>query len=566
LPASPPSSHSLFQHSNDKKSALRQTLPDLCVQAQPPQQQQHHQQREVVKLFVGQIPKTLEEDGVREVFHEFGEIVEVVILRDRRTSMHQGCCFVKYSNLIAAQSAINALHNQRSLPPLRNPLQVRFADSAVSAVDRGQTNAENKLFVGGVPPGCGDKELRALFNTYGEVLDVYILASKGSQEGQRGCAFVRYSQPTSCTMAIEALHGKYAMKAGELPLVVRYADPPKNQRGGGGYGRFPPGWSPSPAVWPAGPPPMGWPIPPWGGAMGMPGPFPPWVMPPGVAQPSVPGYGFYGPQYGAPQAGPPSSASQQQINSISQAHQYAHIPTPPPLGSKSAQPPLPPPPPPSSYAGWTEHITPEGLRYYYNTASGTSSWEPPPEIQVAQVAHQRPQPVPLPPLPTQAPGTTAPAVSGSPGAGSNLEHAMEALNIQGCGQSAGSGTSAYTQAQSSSSPIGAAGYINANGLGMGPGSSIAALSGLGGMAQNGAVDSLLTAPGGGAPGERPGSTTPNAPTSNGGNAGSGGSGGSAEASNSNVLVQEWAAGNGQLGPTFPQFANLPSADAASGGR
>ena len=36
----------------------------------------------------------------------------------------QGCCFVKYSSLISAQSAINALHNQRSLPPLRNPLQV----------------------------------------------------------------------------------------------------------------------------------------------------------------------------------------------------------------------------------------------------------------------------------------------------------------------------------------------------------------------------------------------------------------------------------------------------------
>ena len=41
-------------------------------------------------------------------------------------------------------------------------------------------------------------------------------------------------------MSIEALHGKYAMKAGELPLVVRYADPPKSQRGGaasGGYGQ-----------------------------------------------------------------------------------------------------------------------------------------------------------------------------------------------------------------------------------------------------------------------------------------------------------------------------------------
>lgn len=143
------------------------------------------------------------------VFHEFGEIVEVVILRDRRTNMHQvsdwcpffvcaladerlvpldtpcrrpqGCCFVKFSSLLSAQAAINALHNQRSLPPLRNPLQVRFADSAVNATDRGQTNTENKLFVGGVPSGCGDKELRMLFHTYGEVLDVYILASKSSQ-------------------------------------------------------------------------------------------------------------------------------------------------------------------------------------------------------------------------------------------------------------------------------------------------------------------------------------------------------------------------------------------------
>jgi RNA recognition motif-containing protein len=101
---------------------------------------------------------------------------------------------------------------------------VRFADSGVNSADRGQTNAENKLFVGGVPPGCGDKELRSLFGTYGEVLDVYILASKASQEGQRGCAFVRYATPASCAMAIEALHGKYAMKAGE---VRRRPAPPR---------------------------------------------------------------------------------------------------------------------------------------------------------------------------------------------------------------------------------------------------------------------------------------------------------------------------------------------------
>jgi hypothetical protein len=81
---------------------------------------------------------------------------------------------------------------------------------------------------------------------------------------------VRYASPHSCAMAIEALHGKYAMKAGELPLVVRYADPPKSQRGGAasssygptGRGSFP-GWPTSPPTWPSGPP-MGWPMHPYG--------------------------------------------------------------------------------------------------------------------------------------------------------------------------------------------------------------------------------------------------------------------------------------------------------------
>ena len=322
---------------------------------------------------------------MREVFGEFGEIAEVVVLRDRRTSMHQGCCFVKYTTLIAAQSAINALHNQRSLPPLRNPLQVRFADSAVSSADRGQTNAENKLFIGGVPHGCGDKDLRQLFHTYGEVLDVYILASKAHQEGQRGCAFVRYATQQACAMAIEALHGKYAMKAGELPLVVRYADPPKSQRGQGGHGphngfggggRGGHGFGPQ--GWPSGPPAM-WPggggraaASCWGGRWGCTAATcrgwgctaypPPWMggMPP--QQPGVPnlyggyygGGGYLGGQGGGPGGSSPPGGGPH-------GAQYGGpggMPQPPPPGGVGGGPGgAPPMPPPAAAGAWSEHPT-----------------------------------------------------------------------------------------------------------------------------------------------------------------------------------------------------------------
>ena len=224
---------------------------------------------------------------------------------------------------------------------LARAAQVRFADSGTNAGERGQTNAENKLFVGGVPAGCGDKELRSLFSNYGDVQDVYILASKVSsppapsrtqrglrrplstllslaqQEGQRGCAFVRFASPQSCAVAIEALHGKYAMKAGELPLVVRYADPPKSQRGGGlstTASRFP--WPGAPPMWSAGPPPPGWPLP-WGlGGMGM-TPYAPWMGIPGVAQPASGAPNYHPP----PPAAAAAAAAAQHLQEQQQAQQ-----------------------------------------------------------------------------------------------------------------------------------------------------------------------------------------------------------------------------------------------------
>ena len=97
------------------------------------------------------------------VFKEFGEIVEIVILRDRRSGMHQGCCFVKYAALASAQIAIQVLHNQRSLSPLRNPLQARRTDGlssfALTQALRARTYRCDLLTPGATVP-IGDKPMR----------------------------------------------------------------------------------------------------------------------------------------------------------------------------------------------------------------------------------------------------------------------------------------------------------------------------------------------------------------------------------------------------------------------
>ncbi|XP_050547442.1 CUGBP Elav-like family member 2 [Daktulosphaira vitifoliae] len=82
-----------------------------------------------IKMFVGQIPRAMNEQDLMELFGEFGRVYQLNLLRDKFTGVSKGCCFVTYFTRKAALDAQNALHNIKTLPGMHHPIQMKPADS-----------------------------------------------------------------------------------------------------------------------------------------------------------------------------------------------------------------------------------------------------------------------------------------------------------------------------------------------------------------------------------------------------------------------------------------------------
>lgn len=176
------------------------------------------------KLFIGGLSYETTEESLKTHFEQWGEVVDVVVMKDPQSKRSRGFGFVTYSESKSVEDA------QENRPHHIDGREVE-SKRAMPRGDDGQAESSEstkKLFVGGIKEEDSESDVRDIFGQEGNIEQVNMVTDKNTGKQKPFC-FITFED----TDTVDKCVLKHEFVINNHNVQVKKAE----EKGGGGGGR-----------------------------------------------------------------------------------------------------------------------------------------------------------------------------------------------------------------------------------------------------------------------------------------------------------------------------------------
>jgi len=210
------------ESSDDKEEEKPQAKPEKRKEAETPQNQepsakklkqtngdsngQTEGNQQSLRVYLGNLSYSIDDDSIREVFKDAGEITEISWITDKDTGKFYGSGFLTFGSSEAVKKALSLSGTEVLGRPMRVEEEKRNAAKQGGGARKPPTSSTRPpgcktVFLGNLSYSIDDKTIQDLFADCGEIKQIRWVTDRQTNEF-KGIGFVEFCEEEGTTKAM----------------------------------------------------------------------------------------------------------------------------------------------------------------------------------------------------------------------------------------------------------------------------------------------------------------------------------------------------------------------------